>query len=367
MSSPGSLPNSPLARPNTRMVRFGIFELDLSSGKLSRKDYPVKLQQQPAQLLIFLIERAGTLVTRDELQGALWPSGTYVEFDDGLNTAMNRIRRTLGDAAATPRYIETIPKQGYRFVAPVEYIPSQIDLPPAPPLPAQTSEKAPPEIAVQPPRRRGLWISGGIAVLILAGTAIFWLTPSASSSHSVPLSAIRYTIALPQNHKAEALTISPEGDQIVYQGRYGESRMLYRRFLNAEESRPIPGTENARFPFFSPDGSEIGFYTIGKLKAVGASGVRELVSIPAGFVQYNAFWAQGGIYFNSMDAQGVGIWRVPAAGGRPERILNSAISEAGADFEERHERILDLFVKANRSMYLVCLSDQIQRIASYKP
>ncbi len=328
------------------MVRFGIFEFDLLNGKLTRKGYPVKLQQQPAQLLAYLIQRAGNLVTRDELQSSLWPTGTFVEFDDGLNTAVNRIRRTLGDSAAAPKYIETVPKQGYRFVAPVEYLfpaPAEPALVERAPLPVQLVQEvtqeppAPVDALIEPPRRRWSWIAASIAVVVsIAGAAFWFLRPAPSHQAASP---IRYSIALPQNHKVEALAISPTGDQIVYQASVRDVRSLYRRFLNAEESRPIPGTENANFPFFSPDGSEIGFYSAGKLKAAGASGVRELVSIPSGFVQYNAFWSQDGVYFNTMDSQGIGIWRVPAAGGQPERILNSAITEAGMDFVFGHQML----------------------------
>src|SRR5262245_16736891 len=102
------------------VVRFGVFEVDLHSGELRKKGYRVRVQEKPLQALALLLERPGELVTREELRERLWPSGTFVEFDDNLNSTVKRLREALGDSADTPRFIETIPKRGYRFITPVE-------------------------------------------------------------------------------------------------------------------------------------------------------------------------------------------------------------------------------------------------------
>jgi TolB-like protein/DNA-binding winged helix-turn-helix (wHTH) protein/Flp pilus assembly protein TadD len=101
-------------------IRFGAFEVDLRSGELRKHGLKVKLQVQPFQILALLLERPGEVVTREELQARLWPADTFVDFDVGLNTAIKRLRDALGDTAESPRYIETLPRRGYRFVAPVE-------------------------------------------------------------------------------------------------------------------------------------------------------------------------------------------------------------------------------------------------------
>jgi DNA-binding winged helix-turn-helix (wHTH) protein len=101
-------------------VRFGEFELDLSSGDLLKGGMRVRLQYQPLQVLALLIENAGTVVTRGELRQQLWPDGTFVDFDHSVNAAIKRLRLTLGDSTENPRYIETLYRRGYRFVAPVE-------------------------------------------------------------------------------------------------------------------------------------------------------------------------------------------------------------------------------------------------------
>lgn len=106
----------PLAPP----MRFGIYEVDLRAGELRRQGLKVKLQEQPFQILAMLLDCPGEVITREEVQRRLWPANTFVDFDRGLNRAINRLREALGDSADSPRFVETIPRRGYRFIAPVE-------------------------------------------------------------------------------------------------------------------------------------------------------------------------------------------------------------------------------------------------------
>src|SRR5512144_2205443 len=101
-----------------QIVRFGVFELDPGAGELRKKGVKLRIQEQPLQVLSVLLERPGRVVTREELKRRLW-AGTVVDFDHGLNTAINKLRDALGDEADTPRFIETLPRRGYRFVYPV--------------------------------------------------------------------------------------------------------------------------------------------------------------------------------------------------------------------------------------------------------
>lgn len=101
-------------------VRFGEFEADLKTGEVWRNGGRIRLQEQPFQVLAVLLERPGELVTRDELRQRLWPADTFVDFDHSLNTAINKLRDTLGDSASEPEYIETLARRGYRLVADVE-------------------------------------------------------------------------------------------------------------------------------------------------------------------------------------------------------------------------------------------------------
>jgi cholera toxin transcriptional activator len=102
-----------------KTIRFGAFALDLVAGELRKSGMRLRLQGQPFQVLVLLLERAGEVVTREELRQSLWPSDTFVDFDHSLNTAINKLRDTLGDSASSPRYIETLSRRGYRFIAPV--------------------------------------------------------------------------------------------------------------------------------------------------------------------------------------------------------------------------------------------------------
>ena len=104
--------------PNPRDIRrFGPFELDIDAGELRRDGIRIKLQPQPFRLLLLLTSRAGSLISREDIRTALWPDGTFVDFDQSVNFAVKQIRDALGDSATQPVYLETVPRQGYRFVA----------------------------------------------------------------------------------------------------------------------------------------------------------------------------------------------------------------------------------------------------------
>src|SRR5215470_17325185 len=97
------------------VLRFGVFEVDLRSGELRKQGVRIKLQEQPFHILTALLQRPGAVVTRKELREENWPADTFVDFDNSLNTAINKLREALGDSADNPRFIETLPRRGYRF------------------------------------------------------------------------------------------------------------------------------------------------------------------------------------------------------------------------------------------------------------
>src|SRR5271163_3298304 len=104
----------------TRRARFGAFDVDLRSGEVFKHGIRLKLQDQPFQVLSLLLEHPGDVVTREELRQKLWPGDTFVDFDTGLNSAVKKLRDALCDSAEQPRYIETLPRRGYRFIAQVQ-------------------------------------------------------------------------------------------------------------------------------------------------------------------------------------------------------------------------------------------------------
>jgi cholera toxin transcriptional activator len=157
-------------------MRFGVFEVDLTEGELRKSGMKLRLQGQPFQVLAVLLERPGELVTREELKQRLWPSDTFVDFDHSLNTAINKVREALGDSASTPRYIETLARRGYRFIAPLHREAGSVGMPSEPPKATTHSDQGPalhPEFEIPIPHRG---ITRGLFALIQVMYLIFYLT-----------------------------------------------------------------------------------------------------------------------------------------------------------------------------------------------
>lgn len=155
-------------------LRFGEFELDVAAGELRRNSRRIKLQPQPFKLLVLLVKRAGVLVSREDIRSELWPEGTFVDFDQSVNFCVSQIRDVLRDVADRPLYIETVPKRGYRFIAPVE---AGAAAPPARVLPADGStsvhlQKALwtniAELRIAEQRRRRYIRLGAVMLVVLA-------------------------------------------------------------------------------------------------------------------------------------------------------------------------------------------------------
>ena len=156
--------------------RFGAFEINLQAGELRKRGMRLRLAGQPFQVLAVLVERAGEVVTREELRSKLWPADTFVDFDHGLNNAVARIREVLDDSSDTPRYVETVPRRGYRFIAPLNDVG-----PSAPELPFAPAEKVTPAQASSPsvlPVTRKLafsrlWLVLGAVAVLAAGLVLY--------------------------------------------------------------------------------------------------------------------------------------------------------------------------------------------------
>jgi TolB-like protein/DNA-binding winged helix-turn-helix (wHTH) protein/Tfp pilus assembly protein PilF len=174
-----------LQEATPRVVRFGVFELDRRSGELRKDGVRVRLQEQPLRVLDALLAEPGELVTREALRQRLWPDDTFVDFDNGLNRAINRLRAALGDEADNPRFIETLDRRGYRFIAPVGALDAAT---PAgrPSAPETTSGRA-------PDHRRTVWRAAGVAAGTLA-VLLIALAPAlrrnANPSDRVPIRSL---------------------------------------------------------------------------------------------------------------------------------------------------------------------------------
>ncbi len=176
----------PQIRPGASVIRFGVFELDLAAAQLRKSGVRIRLQEQPFQVLCLLLQRPGEVISREELRQRLWPADTFVDFDHSLNTAVNKLREALGDSASTPRYVETLARRGYRFIAPVEPTATQRDEKDAvaqspekiSALPAGITLAMHPELEVPLPNRgltRGLFGLLQIMYLVFYLAALFQL------------------------------------------------------------------------------------------------------------------------------------------------------------------------------------------------
>ena len=159
------------ATERKRLARFGPFEFDIDTGELREQGTRIQLQPKPQQILAALIENQGSLVTRDHLQQRLWNDGTFVDFEAGLNTAINRLRLKLGDSAEYPVYIETLSRSGYRFIAPVEFAPQA--KPVQVPLAAPRAAEQIPPVARRGPSTRVIAAAVALAIGVLASAAVF--------------------------------------------------------------------------------------------------------------------------------------------------------------------------------------------------
>jgi TolB-like protein/DNA-binding winged helix-turn-helix (wHTH) protein/tetratricopeptide (TPR) repeat protein len=181
--------------------RFGVFEVDGRTGELRKQGRPLKLRGRPFDILLLLLARGGDVISREELRQQLWQADTFVDFDHGLNSAMNRLRETLGDSAENPRFIETLPKRGYRFIAPIEVppatAPSAVDaVPHPPPSPAVVAVPAPASSigGLSFPSRAILLLASGALVVAVVVSALYLKIgrPAAPSSSRTTLAVLPF-------------------------------------------------------------------------------------------------------------------------------------------------------------------------------
>jgi DNA-binding winged helix-turn-helix (wHTH) protein/Tol biopolymer transport system component len=233
---------------NGQRLSFGLFEADLSARELRKRGHRIHLQDQPFQLLSLLLQRPLEVVTRDEVRKKLWPDGTYIDFDEGLDTALKKLRHALGDSAQNPTFIETVPRRGYRFIAPVTYSAQSGNSEPAPvagsPQAAPSLRPTDPQdgVSVQlvptaVPLRYALAVSF-VVVVVVAATGIFiYKRLPARSSASQKLRQL--TLNSVENPVSSA-AISPDGKYLAYADVNG----MHLQLVDTGEARTVPQPES---------------------------------------------------------------------------------------------------------------------------
>ncbi len=298
-------------------VCFGAFEVDRGARQLRKSGARVRLQELPFRLLLMLLEKPGEVVTRDELRRELWPNTQFGDFDDGLGTAVRKLRKALGDSATHPRFIETVPKVGYRFVSEVRDVVNGAEPMPEPVASASGS--------------RSVMLAAG-ALVVIAGLALWisvWRAGGAARLDG-PERLLSFVEDEPQLRQllidrglSSGPQISPDGEMLVYVA--GES--LWVRDLASVEARLLVGPGEAlsgRYvsPVWSPDSSSIAFGRGGSILAVGLAdgGVRTICNhcIGAPVTTKSTDWSPDGRWIVSVVRNR--LLRVHPAGGEPELL-----------------------------------------------
>ncbi|MCU1330399.1 MAG: putative Serine/threonine protein kinase [Bryobacterales bacterium] len=308
--------------PNQAPVRltFGPFEVNASTGELLKHGSRVRLRGQPFAILVLLLQRNGEVVTREQLRERIWADGTFVDFEHGLNAAMNKLRRALSDSAENPRYVETVPGRGYRFI-------ERVDCGPVMSCPAFQKPEVRDEL---PPRRRspGLWerLTWAVGALVCLGVGLrFRGAPAGLPDWKLArITADSGLSGFP--------ALSPQGNLIAYssdRGLNGEQDLYLRQVAGGQPVRlTFDGTGNSA-PDFSPDGGKIvfqsnrdggGVYEVaalgGKARLLGRGGLNPKYSPDGSQV---AYWVGTAAVNPAVPGSGE-LWVIPLNGGPPRRI-----------------------------------------------
>jgi Tol biopolymer transport system component/DNA-binding winged helix-turn-helix (wHTH) protein len=298
---------------------FGPFEVDASAGELRKNGIRLRLSGQPLQILVTLLAHSGDVVTREQLRQEIWSETTFVDFEHGLNAAMNKLRRALGDSAEHPKYIETVPGRGYRFIGALErgrLRPAFQDVHPVPETPRERTF-------------RTWWWAAATALCVAASFVLAWRIHGAESE----LSPWRLNRLTADSGLSDFPALSPDGKLLAYASNRSNpdgGLDLYIQQVNG--GQPIRLTFDAAgntTPDFSPDGNRIVFHSnrngggIYEIPAFG--GESRLLASEGWNPKYSpdgsevAYWV--GAQSVSVTVPGSGaVWIVPVAGGRPQRV-----------------------------------------------
>jgi serine/threonine-protein kinase len=302
---PVKVPN--IRARNAEALHFGAFRFERSNG-LWRGDREVALPPRALGVLAALLDKAGAVVTKQELMDAVWPDAFVTEAS--LLEAIRVLRDALGDDRLNPAYIQTVHRRGYRFVAPLQ---SPIDPPPDPVLVGE--------------HWRPLLVTGAAATLATIGIAVVFALYGQRAPEPRP--TVRFTIALPEDTAIDPLrgsvAVSADGTRMMYVALHAGRPRLFLRTADGDTPQLVDGSDGAADPFFSPDGEWIGFFAHGSVKKLRVTGGTPVALCPAR-AGAGASWARDGTIVFGGGPRG-GLARVSDAGGEPQVL---AAPQAGS-------------------------------------
>jgi Tol biopolymer transport system component/DNA-binding winged helix-turn-helix (wHTH) protein len=238
------------------VARFEDFEVHLETGEVWKAGRPLKVQDQPFKVLAALLERPGQIVTREELRQLIWPDKNFGDFDHAINLALAKLRATLGDSADLPHLIETLPRRGYRFIAPLK---EQSDPPPARVIAPSQEPTIPSPIKEHPAKAAGknLWlIVGALALVVVAAVALLRMFPNLREQSSTA-GEILPLVSMPGQQYTPA--ISPDGSQVAFTYSGGPHPGIYIALIGGEKPLQLTQSDADDYPTWSPDGRQIAF------------------------------------------------------------------------------------------------------------
>jgi Tol biopolymer transport system component/DNA-binding winged helix-turn-helix (wHTH) protein len=304
------------------VIFFGPFEYDRATGQLRKHGQRVRLTGQPIRILEVLLDNGNQIVSREDLQQRLWEGTTFVDFEHGLNAAINKLRQALADSADQPRYIETIPGRGYRFVAAVTYSPGRPVLEMVPPPDSIENLPADPPAPVSslPPRHWRLWGVAALALIAIIGLVIFLRLPKSPLSNANRVTShARFRIPIPEGMtlgESQTFSLSPDGQTLIYTAsKDGKPRLWAQSLDELEPPRAVsaPGLGSDAPATWSRDNKHLAVDGSGKILKLDLNGnpPDTLGRVPSN-VLGGSWNSEGTLIFGTGTG---GIFRIDAKGG----------------------------------------------------